>query len=186
MRLDTNALQSDARARETPRATDKAKNDRSDVAASKALAFAAKRGAAAVTAERLDRNKEAAYGDLKEALGKRRLAGDVKLSLDASGQLAIKASGPDKALLEKVFSEDRSVPSIRSRLRDALTGAAALGTKIQQAAATSYAASTARGPSDLVRLYGAVMGSQKPVDVSITIGAGGAVLSYPGSLVASA
>lgn len=144
------------------------------------------RNASAIQA--LDNRQKALSADLRAAMEKAgiKLTGAIEFTIKSDGSVDVKASEADKAATQAFLKADTSRPSFANRIATQAKEALQLSTTLQQSAAISQAAKTARSTGGVMALYTSLMQQAGTASVSFSVSATASTLTYPGSLTARA
>lgn len=153
-----------------------------------ALQRAASTAKAAGAVQSLESGQKTLGNELRAAMAKAgvKLSGPVEFSVKSDGSVSIKGSDADKAATQAFLKADTSQPSFASRIATQARDAMKLSTTIQQSAAISQAAKTAKTSGGVMSLYTSLMQQTSSTSVVFSLSASGSSLTYPGSLKAAA
>jgi hypothetical protein len=156
----------------------------SQAALQKAAGMAKSSAAAAV----LERNQKALGTELRAALAKAgvKLSGTVDFSVKSDGSVDVKGSDADKAAMKAFLSSDTSQPTFAARIATQAKDALKLSATIQQTAAISQAARSAKSSAGVMSLYTSFMQQAGTSEAVYSLAASSSSLTYPGSLSANA
>lgn len=153
-----------------------------------ALERAAGTARSVAAARNLEAGQKALAADLRAALAKAgvKLQGGIEFVVKSDGTVQTKGSDADKAAVKAFLAADVSKPGFASRIAGQAKEALALSSNIQQSAAISQAARTAKSSGSVMQLYNSLMQQTTPASVVYEVSAGSSSLTYPGSLAARA
>ena len=126
--------------------------------------------------------------DLRAALEKAgvKLTGTVDFTVKSDGSVSLKGSDADKAAMKSFLSADTSQPSFATRIASQAKDALKLSETIQQSAAISQAAKSAKSAAGVMSLYTSFMQQASASSAVYSLSATSSSLTYPGSLSANA
>ncbi len=153
-----------------------------------ALQKAAGMAKSASAATALERSQKTLGTELRAALDKAgvKLTGTVDFSVKSDGSVEVKGSDADKAAMKAFLNGDTSKPSFATRIATQAKDALKLSATIQQSAAISQAAKSAKSAAGVMSLYTSFMQQAGASEAVFSLQAGGSSLTYPGSLSANA
>ncbi|MFG6487255.1 hypothetical protein ACG04R_11290 [Roseateles sp. BYS78W] len=143
----------------------------------------------AAAAAVLERNQKALTTELRAALDKAgvKLTGTVDFSVKSDGSVEVKGNDADKAAVKSFLSADTSKPSFATRIATQAKDALKLSQTIQQSAAISQAAKSAKSAAGVMSLYTSLMQQQTGASAAVySLSPTSSSLTYPGSLSANA
>lgn len=148
-------------------------------------AGASKSAAAAAV---LERNQKALTTELRAALDKAgvKLTGTVDFSVKSDGSVEVKGNDADKAAVKSFLSADSSKPSFATRIATQAKDALKLSETIQQSAAISQAAKSAKSAAGVMSLYTSLMQKAGASAAVYSLSPTSSSLTYPGSLSTNA
>lgn len=142
----------------------------------------------AAAAAVLERNQKALTTELRAALDKAgvKLTGTVDFSVKSDGSVEVKGNDADKAAVKGFLSADTSKPGFATRIATQAKDALKLSDTIQQSAAISQAARSAKSAAGVMSLYTSLMQQTGTSAAVYSLAATTSSLTYPGSLSANA
>jgi hypothetical protein len=136
----------------------------------------------------LERNQKALTTELRAALDKAgvKLTGTVDFSVKSDGSVEVKGNDADKAAVKSFLAGDTSKPSFATRIATQAKDALKLSETIQQSAAISQAAKSAKSATGVMSLYTSLMQQSGTSAAVYSLSPTSSSLTYPGSLSANA
>lgn len=139
-------------------------------------------------ARALEANQKTLATDLRAAMAKAgvKLGGAIEFSVKSDGSVETKGSEADKAAVKAFLSADTHQPSFATRIASQAKDALKLSATIQQSAAISQAAKSAKTSGGVMSLYNSFMQQTATTNVVFSVSTGSSALTYPGSLTTHA
>lgn len=153
-----------------------------------ALQRAAGTTKSAAAAQGLETAQKKLSTELRAALEKAgvKLTGTVDFTIKSDGSVSLKGSDADKAAMKSFLSADTSQPSFATRIASQAKDALKLSETIQQSAAISQAAKSAKSAAGVMSLYTSFMQQASASSAVYSLSATSSSLTYPGSLSTNA